>query len=95
MVLILSRVHEQLCKTVPTALSQTAPHIINLDPLLPTLCNGSSSPRGNEQCKTAAQTALSRTAPNSTKTSLLQVAVVSISTNNVMSYWCSIQYTTH
>ena len=94
-VLILSECTNSLCETIRTALGRTAPHIINLDPLLSTLCNGSSSPRGYEQHESTVRTALSRTAPHNIQTSLLQVAVVGISTNNVTSYWCSIHYTTH
>ena len=37
----------------------------NLDPLHLSLCNGSNSPRGNEQRNVTARTALSRTASNS------------------------------
>ena len=72
-----------------------APHIINLDRLLSTLCNGSSSPRGHEQRKSTVRTALSRTAPYNMQTSLLRVAGMGISSDNVTSYWCSIHYTTH
>ena len=94
-VLILSECTNSLCETIRTALGRTAPHIINLDPLLSTLCNGSSSPRVYEQHESTVRTALSRTAPHNIQTSLLQVAVVGISTNKVTSYWCSIHYTTH
>ena len=49
MVLILSECTNSSYETIWTALSRTAPHIINLGPLLSTLCNGFSSPRGHEQ----------------------------------------------
>ena len=48
-VLILSECKNSSCEATRTALSRTAPNIINLDLLLPTLCTGSSSLRGDEQ----------------------------------------------
>ena len=47
--LILSECTNSSCEATRTALSRTALNIINLDPLLPTLCTGSSSLRGDEQ----------------------------------------------
>ena len=48
-VLILSECTNSSHETIRTALSRTALHIINLNLLLPTLCNGSSSSLGHEQ----------------------------------------------
>ena len=65
----------------------------NLDPLLPTLCTGSSSLRGDEQHDFLLYKQLwAEQLQTALKLHLLQVAVVGISSNNVM---CSIHYTTH
>ena len=47
--LILSECTNSPCEATQTALSHTAPNIVNLDPLLPTLCTDSSSLRGGKQ----------------------------------------------
>ena len=65
--LILSKCTNSSCEAAQTALSQTASNMVNLDPLLPTLCTGSSSLRGDEQHNFTVWTALSRTAPNCVK----------------------------
>ena len=67
MALILSECTNSSCKAARTALSQTAPNIVNLAPLLPTLRTGSSSLRGDEQHDFYCMNSSEPTAPNSVK----------------------------